>query len=155
MITWIDEESKQEHVGPSAWEKASKSTIRRNPCRARRPMGPYAERNPKPLYRAVTHASLRLFSCNVACLHHGHHPLSPLEAALSNTDQFLFFDRSDAAVLAAARRSLANSGKKGVSDYVVVSGMLKKPCLSLSWLSLIAANRQLSEAFCSGYLATR
>jgi hypothetical protein len=29
MITWIDEESKKEHTGPSAWKKASKSTIRR------------------------------------------------------------------------------------------------------------------------------
>ena len=70
MITWIDEESKKEHTGPFAWKKASKSTIRRNPCRARRPMGRYEERNPtKPLYRAVAHASLRLFSCNAACLH--------------------------------------------------------------------------------------
>ncbi len=29
MITWIDEESKKEHIGPFAWKRASKSTIRR------------------------------------------------------------------------------------------------------------------------------
>jgi hypothetical protein len=65
---------------------------------------------------AVAHASLRNFLCNAAFLHHVHHPLSPHKAALSNADQskivstctgfeILFFNRSEAAVLAAGSPS--------------------------------------------------
>jgi hypothetical protein len=150
MIAWIGEESKKEHIGPSAWKKASKSTIRRILVERGAQWGKTKKGTAKPLYRAVAHASLRNFSCNAAFLHHVHYLLSPLKAAISNTDQFKiviidagfqvhFFDRSEAAVLAAARWSLANSGKKGVSDYLVATGMPKKPCVSLAWLSLVAA----------------
>ena len=135
MIAWIDEESKRDHIGPSPWKKASKSTIRRIFVERAAQWGKTKKVTPKPLYRAVAHVSLRNFLCNAACLHSVHNPRSPHKAALSNTDQFkivvtdagfevLFFDRSEAAVLAAARRSLANTGKKGVPSYVVLTGML-------------------------------
>ena len=120
MITWIDEESKKEHTGPFAWKKASKSTISRILAERAAQWGKTKKVTAKQLYRAVAHVSFRNFFCNAACLHHVHHPLSPHKAALSNTDQFkivitdagfevLFFNRSEAAVLAAARRSLANT----------------------------------------------
>jgi hypothetical protein len=135
MITWIDAESKREHIGPSPWKRASKSTISRILAERAAQWGKTKKVTPKPLYRAVAHVSFRNFLCNAACLHHVHNPLSPHKAALSNTDQFkivitnagfevLFFDRSEAAVLAAAHRSLANTRKKGVPSYVVLTGML-------------------------------
>ena len=134
-LSWIDEESKKERIGPSAWKKASKSTIRRILVERAAQWGKTKKVTAKPLYRAVAHVSFRNFLCNAACLHHVHHPLSPHRAPLSNSDQckivipdagfeVLFFDRSEAAVLAAARRSLANTGKKGVPSYVVLTGML-------------------------------
>jgi hypothetical protein len=45
MITCIDEESKKEHIGPSAWKKASKSTIRRIRVERAAPMGQDEESN--------------------------------------------------------------------------------------------------------------
>jgi hypothetical protein len=135
IIAWIEKESKKEHIGPSPWKKASKWTLNRIFSARGAQWGQTKKVTAKPLYRAVAHVSFRNFLCNAACLHHVHNPLSPHNAALSNTDQFkivltnagfeiLFFDRSEAAVLAAAHRSLASTGKTGVPSYVVVTGML-------------------------------
>ena len=135
IITWINEESRKEHIGPSAWKQASKSTIRRILVERAARWGKTKKVTAKPLYRTVAHVSFRNFLVNAACVHRAHTPLSPHKAAISNTDQFkivvtdagfeiLFFDRSEAAVLAAARRSLANTGKKGVPSFIVVTGML-------------------------------
>ena len=108
--------AKKEHIEPSAWKRASKSTIRRILVERAAQWGKTKKVTVKPLYRAVAHVSFRNFLCNAACLHCVHNPLSPHKAALSNTDQFiiviidarfqvLFFDRSEAAVFAAARSS--------------------------------------------------
>ncbi len=69
MITGIDEESKEEHIGPSAWKRASKSTIRRILVERAAQWGETEKLTAKPLYRAVAHASFRNFLCNAACLH--------------------------------------------------------------------------------------
>jgi hypothetical protein len=59
MITWIDEESKKEHIRPSASKKARKCTIRVMLLERAAQWGHAKKGTPKPLYRAVAHASLR------------------------------------------------------------------------------------------------
>jgi hypothetical protein len=131
---------------------ACKSTIRRILVERAAQWAQTKKGTPKPLYRPVAHASLLSFSCNAACLQCVNNPPSPHKASLSNTDAFniviidagfqvRFFDRSEAAVLAAARQCLANTGAKGGPNYVVLTGMLKRPGLSHAWLSLAAAVR--------------
>ena len=69
MITWIDEESKKEPIGPSALKKASKSTIRRILVERAAQRAHTKKVTATPLYRAVAHVSLRNFLCDAACLH--------------------------------------------------------------------------------------
>jgi hypothetical protein len=152
MITWIDEESKKEHMGPSAWKRASKSTIRRILVERAAQWANRKKGTAKPLYRAVAHVAFRNFLCNAACLHCVHNLLSPHKATLGNTDQFiiviidagvqvLFFDRSEAAVFAAASTSCQHwrKGRASLccSDWDAAQALLV--AWLLAWLSLVAA----------------
>jgi hypothetical protein len=141
MITWIDAESKREHIGPSPWKRASKSTISRILAERAAQWGQTKKVTPKPLYRAVAHVSFRNFLCNAACLHHVHNPLSPHKAALSNTDQFkivitnagfevLFFDRSEAALPTLYTRKR----REGTGRASIAACCLHAPCMAGTWL---------------------
>jgi hypothetical protein len=77
MITWIDEESKQEHIGTSAWKKASKSTICPLLVERAAQWGKTKTGPAKPIYRAVAHTSFRNSLCNAVC-----RSLCPLDVRL-------------------------------------------------------------------------
>ena len=132
MITWIDEESKKEPIGPSALKKASKSTIRRILVERAAQWAHTKKVTATPLYRAVAHVSLRNFLCNAACLHCVQWRFDCITVQfiivviIDAGFQVLFFDRSEAAVFAKLCCS------DGDADQLC---LLSLAC----WLSLVAA----------------
>ena len=145
IITWINEESRKEHIGPSALKKASTSTIRRILVERAAQWAQTKTVTATPLYRAVAHVSLRNFLCNAACLHCVQWRFDCITVQflivviIDAEFQVLFFDRSEAAVFA----------KLCCSD-----GDADQLCLlSLACLAVACRSRQLTH--CSAKLATR